>query len=160
MGILTEMDFTRLVGVPPSDLGLQKKFVVLKSHEEGTSLKVWFCSLAGLDYGEVASMRKMKIYHRVEVVQDTVLLDRTANLTDQQGKTWFDFARKQELEKHRPSGAKISNRMQHPTLAQLKEEAEEVLHARRDKVKADFQAGQQNASVHGFHVVVVIVAIK
>ena len=136
VGCLSEAEFAKLVGLPPADLKLQKKFTLLKSQEEGATLKVWLVSLSDLDVGEVLAMRKLKIYHRVEVLQDCIALSHADNLNEQQGKTWFDFLKKQEMDKDRPTAAKVQGRGQLPTVRELQEEAREILEARREKVRA------------------------
>ena len=125
-----------MVGLPPADLKLQKKFTLLKSQEEGSTLKVWFVSLAGLELGEVLSMRKLRIFHRVEVIQDTMLLAQDDNLEEQQGNAWFEFAQKDEFDRQRPAAAKVSQRDKLPTVENLQNDAAAILEERREKVRA------------------------
>ena len=137
VGVVSESEFLRLVGVPPADL--KKKATLLKSTEEGGTLKVWFVSLRGLDVGELHAIRKMRVYHKVEVVQDQVLLDHAEQLCEHQAKSWFDFAQSKQMDK-RPHGCKISQRGLLPTIASLQEDAEKVLATRRQQLKDSIHA--------------------
>ena len=132
VGVLTEAEYTHVIGVNPADL--KHKHVMMKNNEEGTQFKAFLISLAGMSLSDVLATRKLKCFHRVSVLHSKYMHCREDELIEGQSSAWHDYARKTEVA-DRPKPAKLARRGALPTLASLREEAEALLATRRDKIR-------------------------
>ena len=133
IALVTEAEFVRLIGCSAKDL--KKKPMKLRYHEEGDTLNVYPLSLRGMSDADVFSVRKMRVFHRAQLLSDQYLVTKEDQCAEQQATNWFDFACKNERAK-RPQGIRMSQRNTLPTLAQLREDAEKVQSERREVAAA------------------------
>jgi hypothetical protein len=82
VGLLSEGEFIRLTGLPPKDL---KAKVFKFKQEDGEPLTAYLISLRDLEAGAVASIRKMKIWHKYCIEHDEIMLDSNRQLHQDQG---------------------------------------------------------------------------
>ena len=133
--MLSDTEFVELIGVAPADLKMTP--VKIKRTEEGGSMsRAYLVSLRGLDAGDVHALRKLRVFHTATVELDSYMLTRDSQISETQGPAWLDFVRSAE-QKDLPSGAKLANRLKLKTMHDLQTEAEDVLEARRQKLRAE-----------------------
>ena len=125
----------------PSDLKASP--VKIRKTEEGGAQKAWLVSLRGLDAGDVLSMRKLRVFHEASVELDSYMLTREAQVSDMQGPAWLEFAKSSE-QKELPTGARLGSRLKLKTVSDLQDEAQNLLEARRQKLRED--RGEDEAS--------------
>ena len=125
-GLLTEAEVMRLVGALPSSLNLKDLSEYgLVRNEHGEPRKLFLVSLAGLDCGAIHSLRRIKMFSTIELRRSTHLLPARQQLTPSQPKDLMD-ANYGEMLSALPNGVKIQRRFELPTVAQLKEKAEQL----------------------------------
>jgi hypothetical protein len=135
IGMLTEAEVIKHCELPPKALSM-KSF--RQRNEHGEECNVFFVSLAGLGCGDVAAMRKMKVYDDVRFAHGQLLLQHLHQICESQGDTVFE-ANTQKENETKPDAMKRHGRLRLHTLQSLKDKASEIILQREHKetVKAD-----------------------
>ena len=95
-------------GSTPRDLGLPS--INIQSPELGT-MCVYPVSLRGLSGGDLASMRKMKLSHRAQVIMNEQYLTPATQMISDQGQKWLKHAAQQHIGQ-RPEACKSKMNLQ------------------------------------------------
>ncbi|OLP83771.1 hypothetical protein AK812_SmicGene35416 [Symbiodinium microadriaticum] len=124
---------TRLCGASPQSLGLKP---VEARTEEGKMTSGYIISLDGITFGEYVSMRKLRVFHELQVAWQKLYVEPERQLTAAQGQEWYEHATK-TLVSARQTGFKVSGRGGLKSLPEMKVTAQEM------------QAGFSDEEPHG-----------
>ncbi|CAE7364046.1 unnamed protein product, partial [Symbiodinium sp. CCMP2456] len=132
-GFPTAEQFTRLCGATPQSLGLKP---VDARTEEGKMTTGYIVSLDGISFGDYVSMRKLQVFHELEVLWQKLYVEPELQLNTAQGQQWYDHAGK-KLVSNRAAGFKVCGRSGLKSLSELKLTVQEI------------QAGFSDEDPHG-----------
>lgn len=142
-GLVSESEFQRLVGCDPKTVGVKavreenpkkkdsaEKFKVM--NEEGQEQRLFLISLAGLSCGDVHSIKKVRIFWRVELQNQEHLMQASRQLSAAEPQRMYAFHR-QDMLHSMPFGLRASGKLQLETVQSLKERFSSIQSQRKSR---------------------------
>jgi hypothetical protein len=142
VGVLSETDVARECKVPCNALKLKMNSTII---EDGVELKATLISLKDLTPSELASCRKIRMFHTVQVFHEEQILMPTRQIRQEQGQDMYDFVSQHEMQ-NRQEQMKPINRFRLPTLPNLRAKAQELIQAREQVEQIDADVADSEAS--------------
>lgn len=128
VGLVTASELLKLSkGVAASAVKMK---TTAERNEHGEKQDLYLISLAGMGAGDVAAMRKIKVFDRVHLSHGQLLLQPCNQIRLEQGEVVFDHNFAREVAQ-KTDGLKPAGRLRLPTLASIQEKADMVIANRR-----------------------------